>query len=252
MRLISLCPSLTETVFDLGRSADLVGRTRYCVEPAGEVDAVEEVGGTKDPDLARIATLAPDLVLLNEEENRVEDFEELRAMGVACHASFPHTPACVPPLLRDLGERLGAEARGEALACQVEDALVTWAEAAHGSFVYLCWRKPWMAAGPDTFASALLEAVGGRNALSTGGDRYPALDARALGDLDPAHVLLSSEPFPFEARHADELAVATGLPRTRFQLVDGQLLSWHGSRTRVGLPHAARCLGVDAGAVGSR
>jgi iron complex transport system substrate-binding protein len=251
VRLISLCPSLTETVFDLERGADLVGRTRYCVEPAGEVDAVEEVGGTKDPDLDRVAALAPDLVLLNEEENRLEDYEVLRAAGIACHASFPRTPACVPPLLRDLGERLAAAALGEALARRVEDALTTWEGAGQGSFAYLCWRKPWMAAGPDTFVSALLEAAGGSNVLSGGGERYPVLDARTLGELDPGHVLLSSEPFPFEARHADELAAATGLPRARFELVDGRLLSWHGSSTGEGISYAARCLRADAGAVGS-
>ena len=80
MRLISLCPSLTELVFDLGRGQDLIGRTRYCIEPADRIEAVEALGGTKDPELARIVALAPDLVLLNREENRVEDHDATVAL----------------------------------------------------------------------------------------------------------------------------------------------------------------------------
>ena len=244
MRLISLCPSLTETVFELGRGASLVGRTRYCVEPAAEVDTVEAVGGTKDPDLARIRELAPDLVLLNEEENRLEDHEALTAAGLSCHTSFPRRPEDVPALLRDLGARLEAAPRGELLAGQVEAALAALRATPIEPlrFAYLVWRKPWMAAGGDTFAGALLEAAGGVNALAGSGERYPSLTAAGLAGADPDLVLLSSEPFPFAARHAEELTAATGLPRARFQLVDGQLLSWHGARTRAGLPYARRCL----------
>lgn len=247
MRLISLCPSLTETVFDLGLGEDLVGRTRYCVEPAAEVERVEELGGTKDPDIQRLLELDPDLVLLNEEENRLEDFEALRDAGVPCHVSFPRRPAEVPGLLRDLGTRLGAEVRGEKLALRVEEALGRAAGGGSVTFLYLCWRKPWMAAGPDTFASALLEAAGGQNALPAGAERYPSVGLHTIVGLDPDLVLLSSEPFPFEERHTSELAGLTGLPAERFLPVDGRLLSWHGSLTARGIPYAVECLGVGAG-----
>src|SRR5688500_13950351 len=89
MRIVSLCPSLTELVFDLGRGEELVGRTKFCIHPADRVGAVESVGGTKNPKVERIVALAPDLVLLNEEENRREDAEALEAAGISCHTSFP-------------------------------------------------------------------------------------------------------------------------------------------------------------------
>ncbi|HEX8432720.1 MAG TPA: helical backbone metal receptor, partial [Longimicrobium sp.] len=85
MRIVSLCPSLTELVFDLGRGADLVGRTKFCVHPADGVEGVERVGGTKNPKIERIIEIAPDLVLLNEEENRREDAEALESAGIRCH-----------------------------------------------------------------------------------------------------------------------------------------------------------------------
>ncbi len=97
MRIVSLCPSLTELVFDLGRGAELLGVTSWCVHPAAGVAEIEKVGGTKDPDLARILALRPDLVLVNEEENRIEDARELAASGVRCHASMPRSPeGCRP------------------------------------------------------------------------------------------------------------------------------------------------------------
>ncbi|MDA1264744.1 MAG: helical backbone metal receptor [Planctomycetota bacterium] len=243
MRLVSLCPSLTETVFDLGRGEDLVGRTRYCVLPQPQAQAVEDVGGTKSPNVARILELAPDLVLLNEEENRRGDHEALVAAGVRCHTSFPRAPADIPPLLRELGGLIGSPGAGERLAREVEAAraALTMPPSAV-SFVYLIWRKPWMGADRTTFASGLLEAAGGANALGRAAARYPALTLAELAVLDPARVLLSSEPFPFARKHLAELSAGSGLPADRFRLVDGQLLSWHGSRTRLGLPYAATCL----------
>ena len=93
MRIVSLCPSLTELVFELGRGAELVGRTKFCIHPADRVGAVEKVGGTKNPKVDRIIELAPDIVLLNEEENRREDAEALESSGIRCHVSFPRNAA---------------------------------------------------------------------------------------------------------------------------------------------------------------
>ncbi len=244
VRCVSLCPSLTETVFALGRGAWLVGRTRYCIAPAGLVESVEVVGGTKDPDLARIRVLGPDRVLLSDEENRREDYEALIESGIETYVTAPRSVEDAALLLRELGALLEAEERGEELACDVEQTLAHWRGRGGGSFVYLCWRKPWMAAGRDTFISAMLEAVGGRNALSDEGRRYPTLTPGRLAALNPDHVLLSSEPYPFREEHGRELAGASGIPLERFQCVDGQLLSWYGARTPAGIPHAARILGA--------
>src|SRR5688500_9012865 len=103
MRIVSLCPSLTELVFDLGLGDQLVGRTKFCVHPEGFVDAIEKVGGTKNPKVERIIELAPDLVLLNEEENRREDADLLAAAGIRCHVSFPKDSADTAAMVRSIG-----------------------------------------------------------------------------------------------------------------------------------------------------
>lgn len=246
MRLVSLCPSLTELVFDLGRGPDLVGRTRFCVHPAGGVDAVERVGGTKNPKIARIVELSPDLVLLNEEENRREDWEALEAAGIRCHVSFPRDVAGTAAMVRDVAAALDRAGEGERIAADIEArATRVAAAAAHRPavrYAYLIWRDPWMVASDDTFVSAMLGVAGGRNVFPRTADRYPAITAAALRDADPARVFLSSEPFPFTERHAAELAEATGLPRERFVLADGELLSWHGSRTAPGIDYAETLL----------
>src|SRR3712207_821033 len=120
MRLVSLCPSLTELVFDLGRGDDLVGRTKFCVHPAGRVGRVESVGGTKNPKVARIVELAPALVLLNEEENRREDGEALAAAGVRCHVSFPRGVDDTARMVREIGAALDRRAEAERIASDIE------------------------------------------------------------------------------------------------------------------------------------
>jgi ABC-type Fe3+-hydroxamate transport system substrate-binding protein len=251
MRIVSLCPSLTELVFDLGRGDALVGRTKFCVHPADRVAAVPSVGGTKNPKIERIVALAPDLVLLNEEENRREDAEALHAAGIACHVSFPKNAPDTASMVRSIARAVDAVDAGERIATDIEarhgrvrDAARDRAErgVAPVRWAYLIWRRPWMAVNGDTFVSALLDAAGGQNAFATADARYPAIEPQALAAADPALVFLSSEPFPFTEAHADELAAESGLPRARFRLVDGELLSWHGSRTPAGIDYAERLL----------
>ena len=246
MRLVSLCPSLTELVFDLGRGAELVGVTRYCVHPADGVAAVEKVGGTKDPDVARIVALAPDLVLTNEEENRREDYEALHEAGVECLNTFPKDSLDTAHMVRTIGAALEREEAAERIAAEIEARTARVRAAAEGqpvvSWAYLIWRKPWMSVNADTFAHALLAQAGGRNVFAARSTRYHEVTTEDLAAADPDLVLLCTEPFPFEDKHADELATLTGLPRERFVIADGEYLSWHGSRTPDGIDYAAALL----------
>ncbi len=242
MRLVSLCPSLTELLFDLGLGSSVVGRTKFCVRPDGAVDAVEKVGGTKDPRLDRIIELQPDLVLLNEEENRREDAEMLAEAGIPCHASLPRDPSETAEMVRSIGAAVDRVSEAETIARDIEHRSARVCRDAEGkppvSFVYLIWREPLMAVNADTFVSSLLTLPGGRNVFADSSDRYPEIDAELLEAAHPDLVLLSSEPFPFRERHAQDLARETDLPADRFLLVDGQLLSWHGSRTPAGIDYA--------------
>jgi ABC-type Fe3+-hydroxamate transport system substrate-binding protein len=246
MRLVSLCPSLTELVFALDRGDWLVGRTKFCVQPRDLVEAVEKVGGTKNPKIARIVALNPDLVLMNEEENRREDADALRAAGLRCHTSMPRNTHESVETVRSVGAALGEAARADAIARDIErrrDRVTT--EAAGTpliSFAYLIWRAPYMTVSGDTYISALLADAGGSNVFASRGDRYAVVTPDELRDAAPAVVLLPSEPFPFAARHLEELVERTGLPSERFRLADGELLSWHGPRTGIGLEYARSVL----------
>ncbi len=242
MRIVSLCPSLTELVFDLGRGVDLVGRTAWCVHPEGRVDAIEKVGGTKTPDVARIAALRPDLVLMNEEENRVEDAEALRAAGISLHVSMPRDAMATAHMVRSIGAAIERVGEAEKIALDIEARSARVIQAARGArrvrWTYLIWRKPYMSVNSDTFVSALLDQAGGENIFASNPERYPTIEIHELVARSPDVVFLCTEPFPFQDKHRDELAEITGVSRERFVIADGEMLSWHGSRTPRGIDYA--------------
>lgn len=242
MRLVSLCPSLTELLFDLGVGDQVVGRTRFCIHPAEGVRDIERVGGTKNPKIGRIVELAPDLVLMNEEENRIEDARALEAAGLRVHASMPRTAVETAAMVRSIASAVGRDADGERIARDIETRAQRVRRAHEGKppvrYAYLVWREPWMVVSDDTFIAALLALPGGQNVFGERADRYPTIEPDEVVAADPDLVLLSSEPFPFGERHVEELVRLTGLPRQRLRLVDGELLSWHGSRTPRGIDYA--------------
>ena len=246
MRIVSVCPSLTELVFDLGRGEELVGRTKFCVHPVGRVERIESVGGTKNPKIARIVELAPDLVLMNEEENRREDAETLAAAGLTLHVSFPRNVGETAAMVRDIGAALGKAGEAERIASDIERRAARVRESARSTppvrYAYLIWRNPWMVAGGDTFVTAMLALPGGINVFADHPERYPVVTPADLAAADPDAVLLSSEPFPFKEKHAEELTSATGLSRDRVHFVDGEFLTWHGSRTPDGIDYAERVI----------
>lgn len=244
-RIVSLVPSTTETLFDLGLGDRVVGVTRFCVAPEAARER-PKVGGTKDVDVARVAALTPDLVVGNCEENTREAFDALADVA-PLYAAFPRD---VDGALADL-LRLGAVTRREAEAAAWHRRVVAGREALHAAVAdrprrraaYLIWRRPWMAVSPDTFIAALLREAGLDVVPTARAPRFPELTAEGLRALDPDLVLLSSEPFPFQPGHADELSEATGIPRDRFVFVDGATCSWHGTRLARALPALARQLG---------
>jgi ABC-type Fe3+-hydroxamate transport system substrate-binding protein len=246
MRIVSLCPSLTELVFDLGAGASLVGRTKFCIHPADGVAAVETLGGTKNPKIDRIVELAPDIVLMNEEENRLEDAGALRSAGLRVHASMPRNADETAAMVRSIGMALGRNREAELIAEDIERRAdrVRRTAAQYPAVRYACliWRDPIMTVSDDTFIAGLLALAGGQNVFGSHRDRYPVITAEELHRADPLVALLPDEPFPFQQKHVDELALRSGLPRDRFRLADGELLSWHGSRTPRGIDYAERIL----------
>lgn len=233
-RIVSLCPSTTETLIAFGARERLVGITRFCIHPTDGVRGLPRVGGTKTPDLEKIAAAEPDLIFMNEEENRAEDHAWL-AERFEVDVSMPRTPEDVPDLLRRWGALVDACEAAEAAAGHIEAALgrlEARRDAATVRFAYLIWRKPWMAAGSQTYIDALMRWGGGVNVFD-GPERYPSFGLDGLAGRRPERVLLATEPFPFKPRHLPEVKAA--VPDARVQLVDGDDISWHGVRTLRGL-----------------
>jgi iron complex transport system substrate-binding protein len=247
LRLVSLVPSTTETLFALGRGPDLVGYTRFCVRPEGEIDPRKWIGGTKNPKVDRIIALAPNLVLANREENRAEDIAALEAAGIPVWVAEPRTVREAIDDLRLVAALVGRRAEGEQVAAGLETRLAALREGKEDHprrVAYLIWREPWMVAGQETFIADLL-AQGGAVVPFAG--RYPEVTLDKLKETDL--VLLSSEPFPFQEKHREEL-LAAGLSPHQVRLVDGERLSWHGVRLLDELPYVAEVMSVDGPCTG--
>lgn len=250
-RIVSLVPSLTETLFALGAGAAVVAVTRFCVEPADAVASLPKVGGTKNPDLAAIVALAPDLVVMNAEENRREDFETLVARGLACFVTEPKTVVDGIRTIARLGEAVGCAAAAHALTSEQTTRVesVRAVVAGRRPVRYFCpiWRKPWMSFNSDTYAHDMLRLAGGSNVCGAMGERYPTVGLPAVAAALPEVVLLPDEPYHFTPRDLSalpELAETPALRQGRVHFVDGKSLSWYGPRMAGGLEQFVALLGA--------
>jgi ABC-type Fe3+-hydroxamate transport system substrate-binding protein len=249
-RIVSLVPSLTETLFALGAGSRVVAVTRYCVEPARDVAALPKVGGTKNPDVAAIHALTPDLVLVNAEENRREDVEALAGRGLACFVTEPKTIDDGIRLIARLGDVAGCGDAGRALAADQERRVRTTLASVAGrkSTRYFCpiWRKPWMAFNADTYVHDLLRAAGGANVCGDAPVRYPTVTLDAVAAAAPEVVLLPDEPYRFTEDHLAALE-SLALPRERVHFVDGKAITWYGPRLADGLASMAAIFAAARG-----
>jgi ABC-type Fe3+-hydroxamate transport system substrate-binding protein len=242
VRIVSLCPSITESLVAVGLADALVGVTRYCVHPREKTARLRKVGGTKNPDLAAIRALAPDLVFVNAEENRLPDIEAL-AREFPVEVSHPRRVADVPPLLRRFGRLTGREARAEEIASKVEERLGKIESGVPGPvfrYAYLVWKDPWMIAGPRTYVADLLRIAGGIPSFEEEdgrGSDYPTTDEGSIVASRPDILILPDEPYRFSER--DAAFWRWRLPHADVRLVPGDDWCWHGVRTLRGLDAAA-------------
>jgi ABC-type Fe3+-hydroxamate transport system substrate-binding protein len=235
-RIVSLIPSTTELLCALGLADVLVGVTVYCVEPRDVVRGKTRVGGEKDPDVAAIRALAPDLVVANVEENRREDVDALRAAGIPVWVTYPRTVADGLTMIGDLGEVTGARGRARALLDELEPlyerARSRAARRPAVSVFYPIWRRPWMTIGADTYVHDLLATCGGANVFADR-TRYPTVTLDEMAAKMPEIILLPDEPFRFRRAHLADFDAYPAVPAVRgrrIHLVDGKPFSWHGPR----------------------
>lgn len=225
-RVVSLVPSQTELLFDLGMESRVAGVTRYCLHPPRAREIAADIGGSKRVSLKKIAALEPDLIIGNKEENDRETIETLAAQYPVWMSDIYNFDDALA-MIRGVADLMGVRGRGDTMADQVEKGWAQLADGAGQSVAYLIWKKPYMACGAGTFIHAVLERLNFRNCLADLA-RYPETSLEALAERQPDWVMLSTEPFPFGDAHVAEFRAA--LPNSRVLLVDGEMFSWYGSR----------------------
>lgn len=224
-RIISLVPSLTELIIDLGLKNQLIGRTRFCVHPKKEVEDIPIVGGTKNPRVDKIIDAHPDIIIANKEENRKQDIQRLQDEHKVEVTDISTIEEALFTIYR-LGKILGVTDAAENLIQKVNDRLEKRPDEPPLRTAYFIWKDPWMTIGNDTYIHDVLDHWKLHNVFE-GQTRYPKIPLEKLADYHPELILLSSEPYPFKENHISEVQQAC--PNARVLLTEGEWFSWYGS-----------------------
>jgi ABC-type Fe3+-hydroxamate transport system substrate-binding protein len=225
-RIVSLVPSQTELLADLGLTDEVVGITKFCVHPEGWLSQKPSVGGTKKFNFDLIKQVSPDLIIGNKEENYLEGIRQLQKSYPVWMSDITNLDDALS-MINSVGSITNKTAIASDLCLSIEENFNKIRQHAQKSVLYLIWRQPWMAAGMGTFIHDMLFRIGLVNAV---GDRfrYPMLSDAELQKLSPDYIFLSTEPYPFEEKHFKELKKIS--PASVLKLVDGEMFSWYGSR----------------------
>jgi ABC-type Fe3+-hydroxamate transport system substrate-binding protein len=275
-RVVSLVPSITESLFDLNLGGRVVAVTDYCIHPADQVARLPKVGGTKNPDIQQIIALRPDLVMMNSEENRPEDADALKAAGIATWITQPDTVKDALDLLwqiMDVFEESSMLPRVRLIVVTYEWIQGITADLEPRRVFAPIWRDPWMTVNRNTYVHDLLRVCGGLNVFAerdrlyplkadlgeaepyalddpraAGRDvRYPRLSLDEIVAAQPEVILLPDEPYLFTEQDADELR-KLDIPASRtgeIHLVDGSVLTWHGTRLAYALRDLPPLFGIE-------
>lgn len=224
-RIVSLVPSQTELLFDLGLGDRVVGITKFCVHPREWFNTKAKVGGTKTFSHETIDQLYPDLVIGNKEENDEGRIIQLSKKYPVWMSDIVDWRSAMQ-MITQVGELVDEASNASLLVNKIESRFKDIKRIQQRKTLYLIWKRPWMAAGGDTFIDAMLSKIGLMNCIDT--PRYPELTIEQIKELSPELILLSSEPYPFKEKHVEELR--TVMPNAKIVLVDGEMFSWYGSR----------------------
>jgi ABC-type Fe3+-hydroxamate transport system substrate-binding protein len=246
-RIVSLVPSLTQTLYDLNVGPQVVGVTRFCVRPDEARENATVVGGTKDPDVEAVLALTPDLVVADEDENKPEHLAQLADAGVKVHVTrlvrVADAAREVVAIGRILGRGIEAEAWQQRIQERVAEVQGSVALVGRLTAFVPIWRRPWMSMGGATYMSDLLRVCGVDNVLADVAKRYFEVDPVEVRALAPQVVLLPTEPYRFGAKHVSEAADAFAVDARAVAVVDGQALTWFGTHTLRGLDVVAEAVG---------
>ncbi len=225
-RIISLVPSQTELLFDLGLSDRIVGVTKFCIHPREKVKNIPLVGGTKNFNFATIAALQPDLIIGNKEENYQEGIIKLKEIYPVWLSDIADLEQALA-MIQQIGNLTGTATEAQFLIQKIAGSFQNIPVALNIPTAYFIWRAPYLSVGHNTFIHQMLQTCGLRNVFSDL-ERYPVITGPFLQTARPKLILLSSEPYPFRQKHVSEFKQLC--PEALVKLVDGELFSWYGSR----------------------
>ena len=256
-RIVSLVPSLTEALFLFGLDDEIVGVTKFCVEPGEAVARKPKVGGTKTLDVAKVLELSPDLVIASAEENRQEDIEALIGGGLTVYVTLPTTVREGIDLMGAMAEMTGTLERARPLIEEAQSALQVVQAASEGRtpLRVFCpiWRNPWLTVGQRTYVHDFITVCGGRNIFRDRWERYPRVDLAEVAHRDPQVILLPDEPYRFSAKHLPELQAypeVSAVKDGRIYLLEGKHLCWYGPRIAASLRYLYRLFYPQEGLYG--
>jgi len=229
MKVVSLVPSITEALFDLGLTEnEVIGRTKFCIHPSEKVKNVSVIGGTKNINIDKIKALQPDLILANKEENVKEQVEALMDDFKVIVTNVENIEDNYY-LLKTLGKLFNKEEKAQCFNLKIYEILNETKIQSSVKAAYLIWKNPYMTIGSDTFIHKIMDEIGFENIFKDR-KRYPEITVEDLSDAEV--IMLSSEPFPFKEKHIEELKAF--YPDKKIMIVDGEAFSWYGT-------HIAKC-----------
>lgn len=228
VRIVSLVPSISELLWDLGLEHQLVGITKFCIHPDKMFRSIQHIGGTKDLNLEKIVALHPDLILANKEENQKEQIEILQKkfkVLVTDINSYEEALCAID----DIGKYTSRELESAKMTHEIECAFrsLQHQSTTRKRVLYLIWQKPFMVVGENTFIHSMLEKAGFENCCNR--SRYPVVTLEEIAEMKPDYLFLSTEPFPFKETHFSQFSF---LQPNQIKLVDGEMFSWYGSRLK--------------------
>jgi ABC-type Fe3+-hydroxamate transport system substrate-binding protein len=240
-RIVSLVPSQTELLFDLGLQDQIVGVTKFCIHPKAQCASKTRIGGTKKFHFDRIDALKPDLIIGNKEENYQEGIEAL-AEKYPVWMSDIFTLDDALHMMQQLGEITDTNSQAQTFIQEIKTGFANLVvpQKATNKVAYFIWRKPYMAAGNNNFIDEMIKRCGWQNVFADT-PRYPEISPEQLAEKSPDVILLSSEPYPFKQKHLEEFQQIC--PQAKVMLVDGEMFSWYGSRLRLAPAYFKQLLG---------
>lgn len=228
MRIVSVVPSQTELLYDLGLRDEVVGITKFCIHPEEWFHVKTRIGGTKKLDIEKIKSLNPDLIIANKEENTMEQIEEL-IKYFPVWISDVKTLAEALNMIESIGKIVFRESEAKKIVDKIKERFSHLPiQSSHKKVLYLIWKEPYMTVNSDTFINDMINRCGWVNVFGNHPNRYPEITIEDIINANPEIILFSSEPYPFKEKHIDELKQL--LPHSIIKLVDGELFSWYGSQ----------------------